>query len=494
MQGLLKKLEHEGVSPYDLHSHAEEEIARLSLIDFTSRTHPNYVAEPFHHLIAEHLELVARRDITRLMIFAPPQHGKSELASVRFPAWSLGKFPNNPIILTSYAATLATTFSRQVRRIVEGKEFHAVFPDVRVDPEQRTVDHWALQGADGSERQGAMLAAGVGGGITGHGAAVGIIDDPFKDWEQASSLNYRDMVWNWYRKTFRPRIREDGAILIINTRWHEDDLCGRLLRTQPGEWTVLRLPAIAEEREVRIQSNKILNQPPNAQDPLGRRPGEPLAPNRYSREALLAIKRDVGSVGWFAEFQGVPRPPEGSMFKREWFEIISQPPAGLKKIRYWDKAGTSGGGARTAGVLMGKDTKGFFYVLDVIAGQWSALEREQVIEQTANLDGMDVTVWAEQEGGSGGKESAEATIRNLAGFDIHTETVTGSKEVRARPFAAQCEAGNVKLLRRAWNAPYLEELLAFPSGRFADRTDASVGAFHKLAAPDTNKTARAVAI
>lgn len=182
------------------------------------------------------------------------------------------------------------------------------------------------------------------------------------------------------------------------------------------------------------------------------------------------------------------------MFKQEWFEIISAAPAGLRKVRYWDKAGTEDGGARTAGVLMGVDQKGFTYILDVVVGQWSSLDREQIIEQTAKMDGYDVQVWTEQEGGSGGKESAEATVRNLAGFDVHIEKVTGSKEVRARPFAAQCEAKNVKLIRGGWNKDYLEELTAFPFGRYADQTDASSGAFNKLHAPDQSRTARAWAL
>jgi predicted phage terminase large subunit-like protein len=448
-----------------------------------------YRPEPFHELIAHHLEKVAAGEITRLMIFAPPQHGKSELASVRFPAWWLGKRPDDPVILTSYAAALSTTFSRRVRALVESEDFARVFPAVRTDPEHRTVEHWTLDG-----HRGEMLVAGVGGGITGHGAALGIIDDPFKDWEEAYSPSRRDLVWAWYRTVFRTRVWERGAIVLIMTRWHEDDIAGRLLRMQPEAWTVLRLPALAEEREERIAANKMLNQNPHALDPLARAPGEALAPGRYSVAALKALRADIGTVGWYAEYQGVPRPPEGSMFRREWFEIISAAPAQLSKVRYWDKAGTEGAGARSAGVLMGKDAHGLHYVLDVITGQWGALEREQMIAQTAQLDGLEIPVWMEQEGGSGGKESAEASVRNLAGFDVHTETVTGSKEVRARPLAAQCEAGNVKLLRAPWNEAFLEEITAFPFGRLKDQTDAACAAFHKLNVPDPQQTARAWAL
>jgi predicted phage terminase large subunit-like protein len=361
-----------------------------------------------------------------------------------------------------------------------------VFPTVTTDKEHRTVEHWAIAG-----HRGALLAQGVGGSITGHGAMLGIIDDPFKGWEQAYSPSTRKDVWEWYRGVFRPRVWEGGAIIIINTRWHEDDLCGRLLRLQPDQWTVLRLPAIAEEREERIAANKMLNQRPAAPDPLGRAPGEALAPGRFSRDSLQQIKRDVGSIGWYAEYQGVPRPPEGNLFKRSWLPIVSSAPKKMRYVRYWDKAGTAGGGARTAGVKIGQAENGYFYVADVIVGQWSALEREQIMRQVAEMDGHDTAIWTEQEGGSGGKESAQATVRHLAGFDVHTETVTGTKEIRARPLAAQCEAGNVKLVKGPWNKGYVDELVAFPSGRYADQVDASAGAFNKLAAPDDGMTARA---
>ena len=150
-------------------------------------------------------------------------------------------------------------------------------------------------------------------------------------------------------------------------------------------------------------------------------------------------------------------------------------------MRYWDKAATEGGGARSAGVLIARTDRGLYYVEDVVCGQWSALKREQIMRATAERDGREVAIWTEQEPGSGGKESAEASVRNLAGFSVHTDRVSGSKCERAAPLAAQCEAGNVKIVRGAWNQGYLEELCSFPLGSFADQVDASSGAFNKLA-------------
>ena len=268
------------------------------------------------------------------------------------------------------------------------------------------------------------------------------------------------------------------------TRWHADDLAGRLLAERAERWTVVRLPALAETQGERDANDAYLGLPTGQSDRIGRVPDEPLCPGRFSAEALAEIRRDVGSQVWAAEYQGVPRPAEGNRFKRTWFEIVEAVPAAFDAlVRYWDKAATAGGGAHTAGVLMG--TKGgVYYLLDVVRGQWSSLERELLMRQSAELDrqlfGDSVQIWVEQEPGSGGKESAEATVRNLAGFAVWAERVTGSKGVRAEPFAAQCEAGNVKLRRGAWNAAYLEEVCAFPNGAFKDQVDASSGAFGKV--------------
>jgi predicted phage terminase large subunit-like protein len=199
----------------------------------------------------------------------------------------------------------------------------------------------------------------------------------------------------------------------------------------------------------------------------------------------------VGSQAWHAQYQGVPRHAEGQRFKRSWFPVVTWPPPlmpvpVLPRVRYWDKAGTQGGqGCFTAGVLMCRTAEGLYIVEDVVRGRWGAAERDATMLRTAQADfarcGDDVSIWCEQEPGSGGKESAEATIRQLAGYGVHAERVTGSKEVRAEPFASQCEAGNVRLAAAAWNGDFLDEITGFPNGRFSDQTDAASGAFNKLA-------------
>lgn len=454
--------------------------ARGGLLEFTRYTFPTYQAEPAHALIAEKLDAVVRGDITRLMIFAPPQHGKSELASVRLPVFWLGKRPDDPIILASYAASLAESKSRQARQILESPEYANLFPGSRIRRDSRSISHWTLDG-----RRGYLLAAGVGGPITGHGARLGIIDDPVENWEQAQSEAVREACWEWWRSTFRTRIWEGGAVVLIMTRWSEDDLAGRLLRDQPGQWTVLRLPALAETQDERDTSNRLLGLPTGERDPLGRQPGAPLCPGRFSAAALQALSRDVGSLSWTGMYQGTPRAPEGNRFKRSWFGLVDAAPYKARRVRYWDRACSEGQGDYTVGVLMARAEDGLFYVEDMVRGQWSSGARDTIIRQTAERDALrynlTVQTWVEQEPGSSGKDSALAAVRLLAGHSIRADKVTGSKEVRADPFAAQAEAGNVRLVRGAWNGAYLDELTSFPNGVHDDAVDASSGAFAKLA-------------
>jgi len=317
------------------------------------------------------------------MIFAPAQHGKTELVSVRLPAFWLAHHPNDPVILASYAASLAHNKSRHARNVVESAEYGELFPQVRTDPTARAVHHWELA----YPHRGSLVAAGVGGPITGHGSKLGLVDDPFENWEQAYSQTIRDKVWDWWRGTFRTRIWEDGAIVLIMSRWHEDDLAGRLLQEQVDKWTVLRLPALAKTQEVRDHRNKKMGLAQGQPDPLGRQAGEALCPSRFSVVALVGIRDDVGSLVWVCVYQGAPTQPEGNRFKRAWFPIVDAAPAKAKRGRYWDCAATKGPGAsaQTAGILMAI-ADGGIYIEDAKVGQWSTGERNQKMRKTSELD------------------------------------------------------------------------------------------------------------
>jgi predicted phage terminase large subunit-like protein len=236
-------------------------------------------------------------------------------------------------------------------------------------------------------------------------------------------------------------------------------------------------------RTVSIDANIIQHRRVTVKIPIHQK-GRALCPERYNEETMFRIRTRLGSYFFESLFQQRPGPRDGEFFKRQWFAIVQALPAGCRFVRYWDKAGSQDTGAYTAGVLMAASTDGRYFVVDVVRGQWSAAEREAVILQTAHVDQAryrDVQVWLEQEPGSGGKESAENTVRNLAGFRVHKETVSGDKALRADPFSAQAAVGNVYLLAAIWNERYLTELAAFPNGKFKDQVDGSSGAFNKLA-------------
>ena len=326
-----------------------------------------------------------------------------------------------------------------------------------------------------------MWAAGVGGPITGKGFHLGIIDDPVKNAEDAASETVRARQWDWYRSTFYTRQEPGAAIVVIQTRWHEDDLSGRLLAhetVEPEYWHVVHLPALKEEPPA---------YPPTVTlEPDARRDGEALAPARYPASKLAGIMRANGDYYWGALYQQRPRGRDGNMFKREWFPIVPTAPANARYVRYWDKAGTAGGGAYTAGVLLAEHG-GVFTICDVIMGQWGADERERVIVQTAAADSAaygHVEIGHEQEPGSGGKESAEATTRRLAGYVVYADRPTGDKALRAEPVASQAAAGSVRMVAAPWNGRLLEVLTAFPLGAVRDPVDALSGAFARLARND----------
>ena len=314
-----------------------------------------------------------------------------------------------------------------------------------------------------------MMTAGVGGAVTGKGGNLVIVDDPVKNYEEAHSEVYREKTWDWFTSTLYTRIEPKGACIVIQTRWHEDDLTGRIIdRLTHEDWRVVNFPAIAESHDV-----------------IGRKPGEALWPERFGLDDLNRIRLTLGSYQWSALYQQRPAPDEGIMFQRGWFSIVPDYPREITQVvRAWDKAASVREGDYSAGVLLGKDRVGCYYVLDVVRGQWGSFDRDRIIRQTAELDrvkfGKGLSIWFEQEPGAAGKDSVAFAVRDLAGFNVHAEPSSGSKETRARPFASQVEAGNVKLVRGPWCQAYLDELVVFPHGTHDDQVDASSLAFNKL--------------
>lgn len=386
------------------------------------------------------------------MLFLPPRHGKSELATIRYPVYRLECDPALRVIIGAYNQTLANKFSRMARRIAATR--------LALGSDRAAVEEWE------TAQGGGLRAVGVGGGVTGQGGNLIVIDDPVKSREEAESENYRERVWDWYTNDLYTRLEPNAALVLIMTRWHKDDLAGRILASDDGpSWRVVNLPAEAE-----------------AGDALGRPEGAALNPDRYPLAELAKIRTVLGR-DYAALFQQRPQAREGGMFKEHWLLLVDAVPAQARRVRWWDKAATDGGGDYTAGVLVA-EAAGLYYVEDVVRGQWSSGERDKIIRAIAERDRErfgPVTYWSEQEPGSGGKDAAAAFIRLLAGFDVHTEPSTGSKEVRAQPLAAQAEAGNVKVKRGAWASAFTAEMCDFPSGAHDDQADAAAGAFNKLA-------------
>ena len=417
--------------------------------------------------MADVLERVANGDIKRLMIFLPPRHTKSELVTRLFSAYYLLRNPHHFVGINSYAADLAFTLARASRA-----NYIANGGTVRQDAS--AVKHWE------TPEGGGVWAAGVGGPITGKGFHLGIIDDPLKNAEEANSETIREKHKEWYKSTFYTRAEPGAAIIVIQTRWHEDDLSGWLLSEEesedkvdgePEKWHIVCLPAIADD-PLKFPATCTV-------EPDFREKGEALCPERYDEADLRRI-RAKGERNFEALYQQHPTAKQGYFFDISKLEIVDAAPADARRARGWDKAATPGDGDFTAGVKMSKNGTGIFYIEDVVRGQWDTATRDRNIRLTAELDGRGVKHIGEQEPGSGGKESAENFIRLLAGFPVAVERSTANKQERADPFSSQVNAGNVRLVKGDWNKAFIEELRQFPFGKHDDQTDGCSLAFNEL--------------
>lgn len=407
---------------------------------------------------------MALGELKRVLIQLPPRHSKSELVSRLFTAYYLRRNPSHFVGINSYSAELAYTLSRASR-----ENFIECGGEVKEDV--AAVKHWE------TTQGGGLWAAGVGGSITGKGFHLGLIDDPLKNAEEAASALIREKHKEWYSSTFYTRQEPDAAIVIIQTRWNEDDLTGWLLSEelegeQPENWHVVCMPGIAEELQAFPDTCTV--------EPDIRSTGEALCPERYDEAKLSKIAARIGEYHFGALYQQRPTAKQGLFFHVDKIAMVDAAPAIGRQARGWDKAATAGGGDFTAGVKMLKGDDGLFYITDVVRGQWDTATRDRTIRQTAELDTRTCKHIGEQEPGSGGKESAENFIRLLAGFPVTTEPATNAKAVRADPFSSQLNAGNVRIVKGNWNKRFIEELRSFPHGGHDDQVDACSLAFNGL--------------
>ncbi len=438
---------------------------------------------PGEHLeaICLHLEALAEPGgpIPNLMLNVPPGTMKS-LAMVFFTAWLWGPrgLPSTRILTFSYSQTLSTRDNVKARQLIQSdwyqKRWGHVF-QLTGDQNQKTKFE--------NDRRGWRMASSVGGGGTGEHPDILIIDDPHKARDSKGKLTTRETdaerhaVLDWYTNTISTRGKIRGARrVLVMQRLHEEDLCGYInARPESKDWTCIVLP-------MRAEPDRMVPTPLGWTDTRDR--GDLLWPGGYDEAKTKSLESELGSLLAAGQLQQRPTAAGGEMFHRDWFGIVDAAPAQAQWVRYWDKASTQGGGAYTVGVLMAL-AGGIYYVVDVIREQLGFDARNKLMLQTAQIDARKyenaVQIVIEQEP-SAGKETGIINTRELAGFPVYLDRAKTAKEIRPIAYAAQAEAGNVKLVAADWNETFLDEHEVFPLGKYLDQVDAATGAFTRLAA------------
>lgn len=450
----------------------DRELASRSLVDFMKLAWP--IVEPARKFVSnwhidamsEYFMAITRGEISRLVINVPPGMTKSMMTNVFFPCWEWGpcNLSHYRYICASYRLDLSIRDNIKARRLITSEWYQTLWP-MGLMPDQDTKIKFE------NEHTGYKVALPPDSTTGERGDRV-LIDDPHSVKGALSELDRKSTII-WFSESIPTRLNDPilSAIIVIMQRQHEQDVTGYVIAEELG-YELLVLPMEFETKRRFISSIGF-------EDPRTKE-GELLFPERFPQDVVERDKKVLGLAATAGQFQQRPTPRGGGMIKAEML-AVGEPAQIVRSIRYWDKAGTEDGGAYTAGAHIGIDVEGMYWVLDIVRGQWSAHKREKFIKQTAEIDGTGVEIWVEQEPGSGGKESAESTIQNLAGYVIRADKVTGAKEVRAEAFSIQVEAGNVKLKRGAWNKPYIDEAQSWPVSKYKDQIDASAGGFNKLA-------------
>lgn len=430
------------------------------LLIFSQRVYPGYVIGKHHRYIAKIFEKAMRREIgwTRLVIHEPPQHGKSLQGSILFPAFYMGHFPDDPIILTAYNDEHAIGFSKKIKSIIDSEPYSQIFPGMELSEDTRAGKRWDLK----APHRGSLVAAGLGGGITGKGAKLLIMDDPVKNRREVEQPAFREQQKEDYRSTLKTRLHNDAIQLLQMTRWHEDDLANYLIREHGFRY--ICLPAIS-----------------GANDPLGRREGDALWGERFPLSLLTEIKETSGSYNWSSMYQGEPAPPEGLLFKKNQFPTIDRAPNGLHWVRAWDLATSERTSADfTASFKIAADVDGRVYIDSGIRGQWDWTKVRKLIKITA-LTEKNVFVGIEAQGVQRGMIQECWSDLDLISVGIFGIPVPDSKRVRALPVMARAEAGKLYLIKGPWNEAFIDEFIHFDVGEHDDQVDAISLGFHMLA-------------
>lgn len=436
------------------------EKARRRFLDYCCYMDPAFEAPRHVCLVADKLEAVERGEIRRIMFFEPPRHGKTTEISKKFPAWFLGRRPDENVILSSYAYSLVKTYSRDVRDTIESRLYRTIF-DITTKDDSRMVNDFDI-----AEHRGGLLAQGVGGAITGYGANLFIIDDPFKDREEADSSIIREKVWEWYRNVVLTRLEPGARLVLIMTRWHRDDLAGRILNEEK-DWDVVNLPAVATGKP-----DPYTGLP----DLLGRAECEALWPERFNAEELAVTKTKVGSRVWEALYQGNPTDPETQKFKREWFRWYDELPHeafALPRGAGVDTATSlKSSNDNTALVEVCRDEKGFLYVDDVFCEKVTVSGfAEYLVNQHAAKQYAKVKLEKNNAGEAFKQRIDEVSRERKIAVPVECEQTTTDKMVRAMEFQPFVENGTLRFKRGHKRVAELVEHLINFDGRGGDVDD-----------------------
>ena len=426
------------------------------------------------------------------MVFMPPGGAKSTYASVYAPSWAIGVDPSVAIITASHTASLAESFGRRVRNMIRDDMYRDIFP-VALDKENHSAKRWGTVSLDPELSATAQYyAAGVGGNITGRRADVGIIDDPFRSKEDADSETIREKAWNWYLADFRTRLRPNASVAIVNTRWHEDDICGRILpakydgesgwiQAKDGEWWfVLSIQALCERPD----------------DPLHRKSGESYWPDWYSRQALEQEKKSQTPRNWSALYQQRPSPTDGAYWKRDWFQWY-EPDDLPTHVRFYgasDYAVTDDGGDWTVHLVVavaGAVNEERIYLVD----HWREQTESDVwVDEWVRLVKKWKPVeWGEESGQiikSVGPYLEKESRRHKA-FTFRRQIVSASdKAQRAQAARAMASSGRIYLPRQSdWAGDFLERLVKFGASKIDDEHD-TLGLIGRMLSEMTGKQSK----
>lgn len=420
-----------------------------------------------------------------VIINIPPGTTKTIICSIMFPVWCWTRWYWIRFITGSYSSDLSIESAEKSRDIINSDKFKLLYPDITFKEDKEAKSNYRIAKLVRDYRGkvnrviygGGRFSTSTGGTITGFHGHINIWDDPLNP-KQAVSEALLKTANDWISQSASTRKADKDVTvtLMVMQRLHQNDPTGFLLAKKDKLIRHICLPG-----EINNFRNKV-----NPPELIARySPDGLLDPVRLSQKALNELRADLGQYGYAGQVGQHPVPPGGGMFKVDNFQIIDALPSDahfVRMLRYWDKAATENAGKRTAGVKMVRLTNGRYIILDVRKGQWESEKRERILRQTTEADGRTCEVAIEQEPGSGGKESAEATVRNLAGFVVHKDLPHGDKVYRADPYSVQVNEGNVMLLRGAWNEDFIEEHRNFPFGTFKDQVDSAAAGFNLLAA------------